>query len=274
MTSRFVLVICAVLGEIAAYGQTARKPEFEVASIRPASIESEEQFRQSYMPTLDVPPGGTLRITNRQLRDIIMLAFNVGPRQLSGPEWLVDNQAPQQEIPRFDVVAKVPEGAKKEEIALMLQSLLEERFKLKTHRDQKTIQVYALEIGKNGEKGLKLDKAVEGDRRTPGCNRTLIFEEGVSAAAQCQSVTMAQLAQQLQSLAPAYFREGPIVDRTGLTGQYDFRVEWVTIAEKEAGAPGPTMFEAVQKLGLNLDKRKDTSEILVIDRAEQMPTEN
>jgi len=274
MVSKFVIIFGAVLGGIAAYGQTARKPEFEVASVRLASVENEEAFRQSYVPTLDIAPGGTLQISNRQLRDIIMLAFNVGPGQLSGPEWLVDSQAPLREIPRFDIVAKVPDDAKKEQIALMLQALLEDRFKLKTHPSQKTIQVYALEVGKNGAKGLKIVPAVEGDRRTPGCSRTLIFEEGVSAAALCQSVTMVQLAQQLQSLAPAYFREGPIVDKTGLTGRYDFKIEWVTIAEKEAGVSGPTMYEAVQKLGLNLDKRKDTSEILVIDRAEQMPTEN
>jgi uncharacterized protein (TIGR03435 family) len=96
----------------------------------------------------------------------------------------------------------------------------------------------------------------------------------VGAAADCYNVTAAQLAQQLQSLAPGYFRAGPIVDRTGLTGAYDLRLEWMMQQQLDAGMSGPTIFAAVEKLGLNLEKKRDTAEMLIIDRCEQTPTEN
>jgi len=85
---------------------------------------------------------------------------------------------------------------------------------------------------------------------------------------------MAQLAQQLPALAPAYFREGPVIDRTGLTDAFDLRLEWRLVAEIEAGVAGPTMFTAVKKLGLNLEKKRENAEMLIVDHCEQLPTEN
>jgi uncharacterized protein (TIGR03435 family) len=85
---------------------------------------------------------------------------------------------------------------------------------------------------------------------------------------------MAQFAQQLPALAPAYFREGPVVDHTGLTGAYDVRLEWRTLAEIQAGTDGRTMYEAVKRLGLNLEKKRENAEMLVVDHCEQLPTEN
>jgi len=119
----------------------------------------------------------------------------------------------------------------------MLQSLLEERFKLQVHR----VIIGGAEIG---------------------------------AAADCYNVTAAQLAQQLQSLAPGYFRDGPIVDRTGLTGTFDLHLEWMLQQQLDAGLTGPTMFAAVAKLGLTLEKRRETAEMLIVDHCEQTPTEN
>ncbi|MCU1336058.1 MAG: hypothetical protein JWO19_1639 [Bryobacterales bacterium] len=102
----------------------------------------------------------------------------------------------------------------------------------------------------------------------------MITSGDIGAAADCYNVTTAQLAQQLQTLAPAYFRDGPIVDRTGLTGTYDLRLEWMMQQQLEAGMSGPTMFAAVEKLGLNLEKTRETAEMLIVDHCEQSPTEN
>lgn len=85
---------------------------------------------------------------------------------------------------------------------------------------------------------------------------------------------MQDLAQQLQTLAPGYFREGPIIDSTGLKGIYDLNLEWIRVQEANAGADGPTIFAAVQKLGLKLEKRKEPVEVFVVDRCERQPTEN
>src|SRR5579863_6551803 len=95
-----LLVVCAL--SVSAYAQTTGAPEFEVASIR---ISDAEVIRDSYTPTLDVTPGATLRIANRSLRDVILLAYNIGVRQLVGPTWLVDEPIIPIDILRFDIVA-------------------------------------------------------------------------------------------------------------------------------------------------------------------------
>ena len=223
---------------------------------------------ESYMPTLDVRPGANLRITNRRLDEIIMLAYSIGGKQLSGPNWLTEPTTDPSVVTRYEIVAKVPADAKKEQIPLMLQALLEDRFKLKVHRESRAAQVYTLEVGKGGS---KLEASRANDKHTPGCAR--VIGDG-GAAADCYNVTTAQLAQQLPTLAPGYFREGPVVDRTGLTGTYDLRLEWMLQQQLDAGGSGPTMYAAVEKLGLKLEKKRDTTEMLIVDHCEPTPTEN
>jgi uncharacterized protein (TIGR03435 family) len=243
------------------------RPKFEVASVR---VVAPGNNSESYMPTLDIPPGGTLRISNRRLDEIIMLAYNIGVRQLSGPRWLTEPTTDPSVITRFEIVAKVPEDTKKEQIPLMLQELLEDRFKLQVHRESRSTQAYVLELGKGGS---KLETSVPNENRPPGCARVVTGGE-IGATADCYNITATQLAQQLQSLAPGYFREGPVVDRTGLTGRYDLHLEWMLQQQLDAGMSGPTIFAAVEKLGFNLEKRKETAEILIVDRCEQTPSEN
>jgi uncharacterized protein (TIGR03435 family) len=250
----------------AVFGQTVA-PEFEVASIR---VSSTDAIRDTYTPTLNVNPGATLRIANMRLREIILLAYNIGQRQLGGPSWLIDEPAQPTDIDRFDIVAKVPVDANKDQVPLMLQKLLADRFHLSMHKDSKTLSTYALNVAKSG---LKMDAGPEGDRRIPGCRRNMYGTNGITSAV-CQSMTTTQLALQLQTLAPAYFRDSPVVDRTGLTKAYDFTLEWLTLAQLDAGEQGPSMFEAVSKLGLTLDRQKESVEILVVDRCEKLPTEN
>ena len=241
------------------------RPEFEVASVRAVPPDNNSE---SYMPTLDIPPGGTLRISNRRLDEIIMVAYDIGVKQLSGPRWLTEPTTDPTLVTRFEIVAKIPADAKKGQVPLMLQKLLEDRFKLQVHRESRPTQIYALGVGKGGS---KLEAAVLNGTRRPGCAR-VIANTGV--AAECNNVTAVQLAQQLSTLAPGYFREGPVVDRTGLTGAYDLRLEWMMQQQLDAGMTGPTMFEAVEKLGLTLEKKRDAAEILIVDHCEQMPTEN
>ena len=87
------------------------RPEFEVASVR---IVPPGNNSESYMPTLDVAPGATLRIANRRLDEIIMLAYNIGVRQLSGPRWLTEPTTDPSAVTRFEILAKVPGDATKE----------------------------------------------------------------------------------------------------------------------------------------------------------------
>jgi uncharacterized protein (TIGR03435 family) len=96
------------------------------------------------LPSLNVEPGRNLNFTNITLRDLIMVAYKVGAPQISGlPDWITN---------RFDIVAKVPADAMKEQIPQMLRALLADRFKLEFHREQKVIPIFALEVASGGAK--------------------------------------------------------------------------------------------------------------------------
>src|SRR5580658_9499872 len=118
----------------AAFAAGTAAPEFDVASVR---LAAHDGMIENSTPSLNVEPGRNVNFANISLRDLIMLAYAVGPPQITGPDFITD---------RFDVIARVPSDAKKEQIPQMLQALLAERFKLAFHRDQKVMQIYALEV--------------------------------------------------------------------------------------------------------------------------------
>jgi uncharacterized protein (TIGR03435 family) len=149
---------------------------------------------------------------------------------------------------------------------------LSQRFNLTLHRDSQTMQVYALEVAKGGP---KLQEAASAGRGGSGCARSFAETPGATLAALCKGVTSAEIAQQVQALAPGYFTDGPVVDMTGLKGAYDFKLEWITRVEVNNGSDGPTMFDAVQRqLGLVLNARKQPMELIVIDHIDKAPAEN
>lgn len=251
-----------------AFGQSNTAPEFEVASVKPSKLAG---LLENHTPTLNVEPGRDIHFENIQLRDLIMLAYGVGIRQISAPLWMVDPAGERNESPRFDIIAKVPAAATKEQIPLMLQRLLADRFNLQLHRERKEIQTFALEVAKGGP---KLQESAPSDRREPGCSRSMRTQPELIIIADCHRMTMPDLAQQLATLSPSYFREGPIIDKTGIAGMYDIHLEWIRVEEANAGAGGDTMFAAVQKYGLRLEKKKDSVEMLIVDHCEQEPTAN
>jgi uncharacterized protein (TIGR03435 family) len=249
-----LLSCCGVAGQ-------AASPEFEVASVRAA--DPNLGLIQNRTPNLNTDPGRNLNFANISVRDMIMLAYGVGARQITGPEQLLS---------RYDVIARVPAGSTKEQIPLMLQALLADRFKLALHHQQKTMQVYALEVAKGGP---KLQETLEGDNGESACVRSFAETPGATLAATCHRMSSAEIAQQVQSLAPGYFTDGPVVDATGLKGVYNFKLEWITKVEINNGSDGPTIFDAVQKqLGLKLEGRKQAMDTLIVDKCEKEPTEN
>lgn len=256
-----------LVAALCAHAQNTPRPEFEVATVR---LSSPDAILDSFVPTLNVPPGTTLRLLNRQLKEIIMIAWNIGGRQLDGPKWLIDPPGRPGDVSHFDIVAKIPADATRDQIPLMLQNLLADRFKLRVHHDQKQIPIYALQLGKGG---LKIMPAPDGEQRQAGCARNMFGTNGVTTAV-CRNMTPAQLAQQLQTLSPAYFPEGPVVDQTGITQVYDFTLEWITQQQRLEGEEGPSMFDAIDKLGLHIEREKGAATVLVVDQVERMPTEN
>jgi uncharacterized protein (TIGR03435 family) len=234
------------------------------------------------------------------LKVLIMRAYDVQSFQVSGPAWM-DSQ-------RFDVIAKVPAGATKEDARIMLQNLLADRFKLKLHKGSKEAAIYELVVAKGG---LKLKEAVQtaaapaegagGPPPTPprgkdGLMRTPHGQLGIQATAkgrmrmQGDAVTMARLTQLLGMVVGR-----PVVDKTGLTGTYDVLLDFSpegmgpgpkTLALGEGGGnpaetprdsndSGATIFTALQEqLGLKLESRKGPVDLLIVESAEKAPTKN
>src|SRR5262249_35672398 len=110
--------------------------EFEVASIRGVA---EQRDGAAAGVRID---GSQVRISNLSLRDYVGMAHRIRVNQVVGPDWLASQ--------RFDIAAKLPEGAARADVNDMLRKLLVDRFQLKTHRDMKEFPVYALEVAKTG----------------------------------------------------------------------------------------------------------------------------
>jgi len=259
-------------------------PAFEVASVKP----SPPPTGNGIMRRLGAPDPGMINYGNATLAMLISRAYGVKDFQVSGPDWLTSLG--------YDVVAKVPAGVPADQVPLMLQTLLAERFKLKLHRESKTIGVYALIVGKGGPKLKESDPADLAGVPGPGV-RMLVTPNGGREIS--GHMTMAQLTDVM-----SFFMDRPVVDSTGLTGTYDVDMAFMPDerdqmqnklgpamamagpppaggndaarpAEAVSDATAGSIFSAVQeKLGLKLDPRKSPAEILVIDHAEKIPTEN
>jgi uncharacterized protein (TIGR03435 family) len=266
------------------------RPRFEVASVKPAAddetgggrIPMMREMMRNVRPlgTIPMTDPGRIRLENWALLDLIAAAYRVRATQVSGPAWLSDQS--------FDIEAKVPDGTPKEELNAMLQSLLEERFGIKVHRDTHTAQGFALTVGKNGPKlkpaepPLTLEPGLTEEERKAKSKEQM--QTGMAAmmkriqedrdsgtplgglnTARWPSITTEELASRL-----VRFAEAPVVDQTGLTGKYSVTIEtW-----KNADVPGGTVFDAVEKLGLKLEPRKVTVETVVVDQVSKTPTAN
>ncbi len=140
-------------------------PSFEVAVIKPSApldmAKLAADMQAGKMPKLGVHiDGSRAEYIYLSLKDLMVMAYGVKPYQITGPDWLAKQ--------RFDVVAKMPDGAKKDAAPKMLQALLEERFHLVVHRNKAEHPVLGLVVGKGGPK-LKesAEKPVAIDENTP-----------------------------------------------------------------------------------------------------------
>jgi len=264
------LLLAAGLPGVAFAQSTQKLPEFEVASIRPYITDSAKVgpgVVDAQMPNLSVNESRIVNIVNLNLRNLIMLAYGVGGAQVVAPAWQGD---PEWINNRFSIVAKVPQDGNKKDVPLMLQALLAERFHLAAHREEKAAAVWALEIGKGP---LKLQEVKADEDVSPsGCIRSYGSQPGWFNAT-CKGMTSARAAQAIQGLGPGYF-DKPVVDLTGLTGVYDFSVEWAMKAVIQNGGDGPSMFEAVEKLGLKFVSTNHAIDLIVVDHCDKQPTEN
>jgi len=255
----------------AAAQSTGQRLAFEVATIKPAAQADLQGVYGNLFPMImRGGPGtsnpGQISFKNASFRSILMSAYALKQYQISGPDWI--------RTTGFNIEAKLPAGATREQLKPMLQALLAERFHLTVHRETRDLPVFALVIAKSGPK-LATGKDPEDGGGSFGAWKG-------NPRRVATNETMRGLA---EFLSP--FLERPVIDQTGLTGRYDFTLYWaaeypmVRVAPKAPRAeeatpdPAPAIFQAVQdQLGLKLDPRKAPIEILVVDRVEKIPTEN
>jgi uncharacterized protein (TIGR03435 family) len=272
-----------------AHGQAApAKVEFEVASVK---LYVPPDSGPRMVPGMTGGPGssdpGQVRYANQSLMDLLRNAYNVKRHQIVGPPWLDAN--------KFLIIAKVPDGAGKEQVRVMLQNLLRDRFRLAVHRETKELPIYALIVGKSGPKmkeskgeaedrpdvlptgppgsdiGVKVKMTEDGCPNFPGLRLAtrMIFMNG-RACLTAYREGMPGLADLLSDRM-----ERPVLDMTGLAGIYDFTLHYDPGNAAPSDNPLPDVFAAVQsQLGLKLESRKGLVDLVVIDHVEKLPTEN
>lgn len=214
-------------------------------------------------------PGGERYVANNiPLRLLIMVAYRVKADQVSGgPSWM--------DTETWDMNAKAERPSNVEELHVMLQNLLAERFHLQFHRETKELPVYALSVDKGGPKMQPHDAQNAGE---PWMDQAV--EQVVRMKMNAKFVPMDYFAWRLGQVL-----DRPVIDQTRLKGGYDFDLAYTRdlppgIPEGAMinGAPidtsGPNIFAALrQQLGLRLDAQKGPVDIMVIDHAEK-PAEN
>jgi uncharacterized protein (TIGR03435 family) len=248
---------------LAASGAAAQAPAggeaakaFDVATIKPTPP--------------DAKPGRyiTMQGTNRfvvkyyTLKLMIAAAYNVSPKVISGGAGWVDSD-------HFDIAALTPGDTRpsQPEQMAMLRTLLTDRFKLTFHREEKDFSIYALEVAKGGPR-LKESTAPPSD---PAQLISTVYSDHLHLPA--RNATMSDFASLLQRA----LLDRPVVDETGLTGRYDFDLDWAAdetqfggeVPSAPADAQALPFFTAIQQqLGLRLEATRGNVQAFVIDHAE------
>jgi len=275
---------------VLAFGQSVLGPTFEVASVKPSPPVT-PGARVFFGPARGgpgTPDPGQITWTYATLRGLLITAYDVNEYQINGPAWL--------NTERYDIIVKVPVGATKAHVNVMWQNLLTERFGVMLHREPKEFQVEELVIGKSGSK-LKettVDPAEELDPGPPKFRDGVLNGPGyvttIMATGQAHTVAKAQPLSKLTATLGGVLHH-PVIDKTGLTGKYDFSLDFTLDmralgplpggpapgagASDNAPDPGPDLAAAVeQELGLRLVPAKAKLDVLVIDKVEKVPTDN
>jgi uncharacterized protein (TIGR03435 family) len=195
---------------------------------------------------------GMLNYSNLTLKDVIAQAYRIAKYQVAGPAWLDDDH--------FVIAAKIPSGAPREQVPAMLQTLLKERFGLEFHRESKDMAVFALVVAKGGSKLKATDSAT-------GCH---ISTTSRKIRHQCH-MDLSQFAERLST-----YTDRPVVDKTQLPGVFEINIEWVPDGAATVDAEaGSTLLEALpEQLGLRLEAQRAPVEMLTVDSANRVPSEN
>jgi uncharacterized protein (TIGR03435 family) len=271
----FLIVIC---------GQATST--FDAASIRKAvpqelssGAERKSAKRAGRIPRPSGGPGtndpGRIRYPYISLKDLVKSAYGMKEYELIGPGWM--------DTETFSIEATMPPSTTKDQFQAMLRNLVAERFKLRTHRENREILTYSLVVAKNGPKlgragSLHTGAGIGPDGAPLAVADQLLQHSGpVTGSLEWTGlrVTMNDLANKL-----AEEIQHPVTDATGLQGKFDFTV---TFRRNTTGLPPetdvlpddlPDIFSALRSIGLRLDAARRPVEVTVIDHIEKTPVEN
>ncbi len=231
---------------------------------------------------------GRYEVKTATMLDLIRIAYSFDPDKIvGGPNWL--------ELDRFDVIAKLPPDATTESQKRMLQSLLQDRFQLVTHKDTKPLPTNALIVGKK-----PLLKEAAGTEQTgcrpqeasgapgPGVNRltmsgpngvmtTINMGPGMTVEYNCRNVTMEQFAANLRGMIGANLGPNDVIDDTGLKGAWNFDLRYSLQffgGMNDSGEHIPIGAAIEKQLGLKLEERQVPTPVIVVDKANRKPSEN
>ncbi len=269
-----------------AQSESAGPKSFEVASIKPSAEDGRRVM-------IGIEPGGRYTARGVNVKFLVQQAYGIRDFQIAdAPGWMTSE--------RYDIIAKAETpDLDREKVKVLLQSLLAERFNLKFHRETRESPIYHLVVGKNGHKLHKSEiQSVEpppkegqpGDPPAPAHSATGALGSARATGAMVRfgrgmvNAEMAPVSELASMLAQQLGR--PVVDKTGLEGFFDFKLEWTPDetmrgiglpgenAGHEGGQPadssGPTIFSALQEqLGLRLESQKGPVEIIVIDHIDK-----
>ena len=285
IAGRLVVAVPVMLGltDASTLRDAQADQRFEVVSVRRVEI----QPVNGGIPVFPVIGGvgtsnpGRVIYRGTWLTSLITEAFGVRADQITGPAWLASA--------RYDVVANIPAGTSKDQFKIMLGNLLRDRFDLLFHIESKSRQVDALRVGKNGIRFKETGRGTDTPRiaTTAAVPRDaqgfLVLPpdfKGVSAIPVEGEIFITAQDGAIAGLLGFVERMTgrPVIDETGLTGHYDFRIhfEWIRrIRDGGADSSPPSVFTAVEEqLGLKLEPASRALDQLVIDSINREPTEN
>jgi uncharacterized protein (TIGR03435 family) len=287
-------LVLLALTSTAAWSQ----PDYPTVAFEAASIEPFPEGSPIMMSGCVGGPGsgdpGRIHCEYTTLTMLLTRAYLVKNQQIAGPSWM--------DSVHFNIIAKLPAGATKEQVPAMFRNVLADRFKVVLHHETRLLPAYSLTVSKTG---IKMKES--GSPAAPSANGTpppggklpigddsfpilrpssyasgpiVLYRQG-RARLQASNTTAAMLAEALSRQL-----DRVVVDETGLTGRYDMTLYWTPDAGEPGGsqreaasndpsAPEANLFAAIERqLGLKLVSKKVECDTIVIDRAERKPTEN
>ena len=275
------------------FAQSSANPQFEVASIRPSAISDRSEV--SVGVHID---GAQVRAIALTLKEYVGIAYRMKVSQIGGPDWIGSE--------RYDISATLPQGGTEAQIPEMFQTLVVDRFQLKSHREKKEFPVFALLPGKAPLKLKEEPATPDDDKDEPkgavnvqggGSRAGVALNLGHGASFtfandsfSATKMTMSQVAGNLERFAGR-----PIIDMTGVKGRYDFTITFtpedyramlirsaiaagVSVPPQALraleGASDSALGDALEQVGLKLDARKAPLDVVVVDSATKTPAAN